>query len=85
MTRTLMPEQCDTAQPQCNECAIRAIPCVYPDSGAALHRRHTDLTTVFERLRTAPEAEARDLLQKIRDGADAGEILQPQAGRGRPG
>lgn len=72
--------QCNAAHPQCNECAVRSIQCVYPDTNAALLRRHADLSAVFELLRTAPEDRARELLGRIRAGADAGEILQPEQG-----
>lgn len=43
-------------------------------------RRHSDLSAVFQLLRTVPEDNARELLDRIRAGADANEILQPLQG-----
>ena len=49
---------------------------MYPDTNASLARRHADLSAVFALLRSAPEDTARDLLARIRAGADTAEILE---------
>jgi hypothetical protein len=70
------PSQCNAAQPQCGECAVRATSCVYPDTNASLMRRHADLSAVFSLLRSAPEDQAEEVLRRIRGGDEVSKILQ---------
>jgi hypothetical protein len=75
------PSQCNAAQPQCGECAVRATPCVYPDTNASLVRRHADLSAVFSLLRSASEDQAEEVLRRIRGGDEVSKILQVPLGR----
>lgn len=55
----------------------RSSECLYTETETVqLRRRHEDLETLLEMLRTFPEQEAADLLARIRSGIDPSVLVE---------
>lgn len=55
--------------------------CRYTETEAAvLRRKHEDLETLFDMLKTLPQSEAEQLLVKIRAGEDVGDLVEQVRG-----
>jgi hypothetical protein len=73
--------QCCGTRPQCQECTTRVTDCRYTETEAAmLRRKHEDLETLFDMLKTLPQQEAEQLLANIRAGGDAGDLVEQVRG-----
>lgn len=69
--------KCDGSRPKCSECTSRDTDCQYLETETTqTKRRHADLENLFDMLKTLPEEDAFDLLNKIRSGVDTRELVQ---------
>ncbi|KAF1911756.1 hypothetical protein BDU57DRAFT_85766 [Ampelomyces quisqualis] len=69
--------KCDGRRPKCQECVARESPCQYTETETAMQKRkHEDLETLFEMLKSFSEPEANALLSRVRAGADPSLLVE---------
>jgi adenine-specific DNA glycosylase len=70
-------KQCDGRRPKCHECVSRESQCQYTETETAiLKRKHEDLETLFDMLKSFPEPEANNLLARVRAGTDPSLLVE---------